>query len=378
VKVLIAPDKFKDSLTQAQAADALATGVRRARPDAALLCCPLADGGEGSADVIAVILGAQPQVVSVADPLGRRQSVAWYHNPSRALAIVEMAAASGLRCLAPSERDPLRTTSYGTGELLRAALAAGCEHILLCVGGSATVDGGAGCLQALGWQFLDAHGQQITRPITGGLLEAIAEIRPPSAPPAAVIDVLCDVDNPLLGPRGAAPVFGPQKGASAAAVAQLELGLAHWADVLTRCCGRDVRFLPRGGAAGGLPAGLAAALGARLQPGFDTLARYVDLPQKLADAQLCLTGEGCIDEQTIGGKVVAGVARLARTASVPTVAFAGMVRLPPGKTLTELAAAIGLEEIVVISPPDVSADEARRRAHEYLAAAAERVVAARG
>jgi len=378
VKVLIAPDKFKDALTQSQAADALATGARRARPDAVLQCCPLADGGEGSADVIAVALDARRHVASVADPLGRQHAAAWYHDPSRALAIVEMAAASGLRCLAPAERDPLRTTSYGTGELLHAALAAGCGQILLCVGGSATVDGGAGCLQALGWEFLDARGQRITRAITGGLLETIAEIRPPSSRPAAVMEVLCDVDNPLLGPRGAAPVFGPQKGASAAAVAQLERGLAHWADVLQRCCRRDVRSVPHGGAAGGLPAGLAAALGARLQPGFDTIARYVDLPDKLKDAQLCLTGEGCIDEQTIGGKVVAGVARLARQAGVPTVAFAGMVRVPPGQTLTELAAAIGLEEIVVISPPDISGAEARRRAYEYLSAAAERVVAARG
>jgi glycerate kinase len=350
VRVLIAPDKFKDALDAEVVAAALAAGVRDARPDAEIECCPLGDGGEGTGRILARALGAEERCAGVVDPLGRERRARWWLRAEERLAIVEMAEASGLALLAPAQRDALRTSSYGTGQLLRAAADAGCTHVLLCVGGSATVDGGAGCLQALGWQFVDMAGAPLSGRMCGGVLCGVAALRPPAERSALAIDILCDVDNPLLGARGAAPVFGPQKGASAAGVEELERGLAHWADVLERCCGHDVRALAGGGAAGGIAAGLVAACGARLRPGFDEVAGRVELRGKLAGCELCLTGEGRIDEQTAGGKVVAGVARLAAEAGVDTIALVGAVRLRKGQTIDELARAVGVRRIVLITP----------------------------
>ncbi len=375
MKILIAPDKFKDALAAADVAAALAAGVRDAHPDADILLCPLADGGEGTGRLLASVLGATERVTVALDPLGRRRDARWWLIPAQQTAIIEMAEASGLALLDASERDALRTSSFGTGLLLHAAHEAGCRRVLLCVGGSATVDGGAGCLQALGWKFVDHSGGTITEPITGGMLSYIGAVQPPATPLAADVEILCDVDNPLLGPRGAAAVFGPQKGASASGVRQLERGLAHWADVLHRCCGTDACALPGGGAAGGLPAGLAAALGARLRPGFDEVARQAGLSDKLRGCDLCLTGEGRIDDQTAGGKVVAGVARLASERRVPLLAFTGAARPRPEQTIEDLARAVGVQRIVVITPPDMLLPEAlaattanlRRAAREALA-----------
>lgn len=350
MKILIAPDKFRDALDAAGVAAALAAGVRAARPRARVALCPLGDGGEGTGRVLADALGAAEQRAEVSDPLGRPRQARWWLGRRLATAIIEMAEASGLALLEPAERDALRTTSLGTGQLLRAAHQAGCRRALLCVGGSATVDGGAGCLQALGWQPLDPAGKALSAPPAGGDLLRIAALRPPADPIRLEIRILCDVDNPLLGPRGAAAVFGPQKGASPRAVAELERGLAHWADLLQRACGRDVRALPGAGAAGGLPAGLAAACGATLESGFDAVARQVRLGERLAGCDLCLTGEGRLDEQTAGGKVVAGVARLAAARQVPVVALVGAVGLAAGQTLADLARAVGVERVVVITP----------------------------
>jgi glycerate kinase len=370
VKVLIAPDKFRDALDAAEVAAALAAGVRDAQPDAQIALCPLGDGGEGTGRVLAAACGAQERVTTVLDPLGRGREARWWLSADRATGIVEMAEASGLALLAPRERDALRTTSYGTGQLLRAAQDAGAPRVLLCVGGSATVDGGAGCLQALGWRFVDGAGAEIVEPLTGGVLPAIARLESPPNHAALAIDVLCDVDNPLLGPRGAATVYGPQKGATPVGVDLLESGLVHWADVLEQHGGANVRDLPGGGAAGGLPAGLAAALGAHLRPGFAEVARQVGLRDKLAGCDLCLTGEGRIDEQTAGGKVVAGVARLARELGVPAIAFAGAAR-------PDLATTLGVERIIVITPEKTPLPEALAATAANLRSAARTVLGGR-
>jgi glycerate kinase len=353
VRVLIAPDKFKDALDVAGVAAALAAGVRDAQPEAQVVTCLLGDGGEGTGRVLAAACGAAERTGAVLDPLGREREAHWWLGSDRATAIVEMAEASGLALLAPAERDALRTTSFGTGQLLRAAQEAGARGVLLCVGGSATVDGGAGCLQALGWKFSDHAGNAIREPLTGGALHTVAALHSTPKPSSLALEILCDVDNPLLGPRGAAAVFGPQKGATPAGVRQLERGLAHWADLLQRQCDADVRGLRGAGAAGGMPAGLAAALRAQLRPGFAEVARRVALRDKLAACELCLTGEGRMDDQTAGGKVVAGVARVAAECGVPVWAFTGEAKFRSGQTLDGLARAVGVERIIVVTPADL-------------------------
>ncbi|MEW6251167.1 MAG: glycerate kinase [Planctomycetota bacterium] len=389
MKILIAPDKFKDALDAEAAADAMAAGVRAAGPAAAVDLCPLGDGGEGTGRILAAALGATEQTAPVLDPLGRRRVARWWSAPRARLAIIEMAEASGLMLLAAGERNALHTSSYGTGQLLAAARAAGCARVLLCVGGSATVDGGAGCLQALGWRFFDAAGGELRAPMSGGTLAEIARIEPAQAGSSELgragaeragglqVDVLCDVDNPLLGPRGAAPVFGPQKGATPEGVARLEAGLQHWANLLEAAHGRQVREVPGGGAAGGVPAGLFAALGARLRPGFDEVAQHVRLAERLAGCDLCLTGEGRIDDQTAGGKVVAGVAHLTKERGVPAVALVGAARLRPGQMLAEVIAALGLAGIVVITPPGTALPQALAATADNLRRAAEAVVSRR-
>jgi len=365
VKVLIAPDKFKDALPADAVAAALAAGARDALPNADLRTCPLGDGGEGTGRVLAAALQAVPLTAEVLDPLGRPRRATWWLQGAQATAIIEMAEATGLALLTASERDALRTTSFGTGQLLRAALAQGVTSILLCVGGSATVDGGAGCLQALGYEFLTADGPPCAAPLTGGTLVDICAVRPPHDLPRVSIRILCDVDNPLLGPRGAAPVFGPQKGATPDGVRLLERNLTHWARLLHTTTGRDVTTLPGGGAAGGIAAGLAAALGAAIVPGVDPVATHVRLTHQLRGCNLCLTGEGRLDEQTAGGKVVAGVARLAAAQHVPTIAFVGAT-----SSATINAAALGLDRIVVVTPPDTPLAEALPQTADNLRHAA--------
>ncbi len=350
MRFLVAPDKFKDALPAEAAAEAIAAGLRDALPAADVAGLPLADGGEGSGRLLARAIGATPRTARVLDPLGRPRHASWWHDAAGRRAIVELAEASGLALLAEQERSATRSTSFGTGQLLRAAADGDCREILLCVGGSATVDGGVGCLQALGWQFLTRGGGVLAAPARGASLIEIAGMRAPATAYPAAIRILTDVDNPLLGPCGAAAVFGPQKGAAPEDVLSLERGLAHWAAALTVFTGRDVSQIAGGGAAGGLPAGLAAALGAMLVRGFDEIASAVDLKGKLAGADLCITGEGRLDAQSVGNKVVGGVCRLAASRGVPVVALVGAADPAPYASLDELARAIGLKRVVVVSP----------------------------
>ncbi len=364
MRFLLAPDKFKDALDAAGVCQAMAAGIREVLPHAEIITCPMGDGGEGTGPLLAQALNAIEQRETVLDALGRECTARWWLTADRTTAVIEMAEASGLWRLSPAERGALRTSSHGTGQLIKAATESGARRVFLCVGGSATVDGGAGCLQALGWRLLDAGGRELSPPLTGADLRRIARLEPPANPPVPpnppVIDlqILCDVDNPLLGPRGAAPVFGPQKGASPDEVQELAAGLESWAGVLKEATGREVADVPGAGAAGGLPAGLFCTLRARLAAGFDLLAEAVDLRNKLSGCDWCLTGEGRLDEQTFGGKVVAGVTRCAAEAGVPTAVFVGAAVLRAGETLEQLARRLGTAAIQIISPRGLSHEAA--------------------
>lgn len=311
-KVLCAPDSFKESLTAVEVAAAMAAGVGKGCDQ-----CPIADGGEGSLDVLADALGGQVYGVNVTGPLGEPVEARFATGPDDRIGIVELAEASGLGLVPPDRRDPARMTSFGTGELIRAAAARGCESIIVCIGGSATVDGGAGIVQALGGVFTDRHGRVIDRPMTGGLLGEVAGFTPPTLPMLPPLRVACDVTSPL---RDAASCYGPQKGATPAQVPVLDASLARLAALV----GGDPDQAGAG-AAGGAGWGLAAMLGARLERGIDLVLDAVDFERRCAAADLVFTGEGRLDMQTRRGKACAGVADAARALGVPVVAIVGSV-----------------------------------------------------
>ncbi len=324
MKIVIAPDSFKESLSALEVARAIETGFRAHFPDAEIVCVPVADGGEGTVDaMVAATLGSRRDV-AVRGPLGTPVSAFYGLTGDGATAVIEMAAASGLMLVPTAARNPLITTSYGTGELIRAALDAGARHLILGIGGSATNDAGAGMLQALGARLLDAEGAEL--PPGGGALARLAHIDRSGIDPRLAtcrIEVACDVDNPLTGSRGASAVFGPQKGATPTMVAQLDANLRHFADVVRRDLGAEVEDVPGAGAAGGMGAALIAFLGAALQSGVDIVTRAVGLEAQLADADLVITGEGRIDSQTPHGKTPIGVARLAKRHGKPVIGIAG-------------------------------------------------------
>lgn len=324
MKIVIAPDSFKESLSALEVARAIEAGFRAHFPDAEIVCVPVADGGEGTVDaMVAATLGSRRDV-AVRGPLGTPVSAFYGLTGDGATAVIEMAAASGLMLVPTAARNPLITTSYGTGELIRAALDAGALHLILGIGGSATNDAGAGMLQALGARLLDAEGAEL--PPGGGALARLAHIDRSGIDPRLAtcrIEVACDVDNPLTGSRGASAVFGPQKGATPTMVAQLDANLRHFADVVRRDLGVEVEDVPGAGAAGGMGAALIAFLGAALQSGVDIVTRAVGLEAQLADADLVITGEGRIDSQTPHGKTPIGVARLAKRHGKPVIGIAG-------------------------------------------------------
>lgn len=319
LRVLIAPDAFKGCLSSVAVAKALAAGAARALPGARIIERPLADGGEGTLAALAAAEPGHEPSRGVVGPQYEALQAGWW-SPDKGPAVVEMARASGLGVT--RHRRPLSATTYGTGQLYQAAAAAHDEVWIAC-GGSATCDGGAGFLQALGFELLDAAGAPLAP--GGGALVDLDRIVAPDLKPAAKLVVLCDVKNPLVGPEGAAAVYGPQKGADADDIARLDAALTRFADVCARTFGRDPRDLPGAGAAGGLPAGLWAALGAELRPGFAALADRVGLDAALDDCDLVLTGEGRFDHQTAHGKTIAGLVERAGARGLPVWAFAGEV-----------------------------------------------------
>jgi glycerate 2-kinase len=343
--VLIAPDSFKGSLTSVQVARALATGWARARPHDRLVLAPLADGGEGTLVAIRAAGGWTWQEAAAHDPLGRPLIARWLRSTDGTRAVVELAAASGLSRLAPSERDPTAASTYGTGELLRAVLDAGVRRIDLGVGGSATTDGGLGILAALG----------LGMTIEPEVVVHLDELDPRLA--EVSLRIACDVTNPLLGPRGAAAVYGPQKGATPADVRELDAALGRWADALESATGRRERDTPGAGAAGGATFGLACLrdrfAGFAIVPGVELVMDAAGFAVMLAEADLVLTGEGRIDGQTAFGKTALGVARRAAGAGVGCIAVGGGVE-PDG---IAALAAVGAVAVPVTERPQ-SVEEA--------------------
>lgn len=365
--IVVAADSFKGGLSAPEACRAIAEGLRDANPEVEVRLKPMADGGEGTA---AALLSARPGgawvSARVAGPLPERAvdaSFAWF--PDDRTAVVEMAAANGLPLLAEQERNPLVTSTLGTGQLIAAAIRRGARRIVLAIGGSATVDGGVGAATALGWKFLNGNGIQV--PPGGGHLRQIARIVPFCGPALPPVTVLCDVTNPLCGPRGAAEVFGPQKGATPAMVAHLEAGLAHLADCVRTQLGKDVLALAGGGAAGGLGAGAVAFFDAELKPGIATVLEVSRFDSALRGADWCLTGEGSFDRQSLDGKVVSGVAAAARAAGVPVVVLAGRIRA----TVDEYRPH-GIHAAIATHDPMMPLDEVLRCEYELLRTTAAR------
>ena len=324
MKIVIAPDSFKDSLSAQGVADAIALGLTGVWPDAQLVKCPMADGGEGTVESILAACEGQLRRTNVRGPLGTPVDAAWGWLPQSLTAIIEMAEASGLQLVAPGQRDACVSSTYGTGELIRAALDAGAQRVILAIGGSATNDGGAGAMQALGVKLLDAREQTLA---PGGLaLAQLARIDLSELDPRLArvrFDIAADVNNPLCGRHGASAIFGPQKGASAAQVEQLDRALGHFADQCAQVLKSDVRDEPGSGAAGGLGFAAKAFLGAQFKAGVEVVAELVGLSEAVKGADLVITGEGRFDAQTLRGKTPFGVARIARQHGVPVIVIAG-------------------------------------------------------
>ncbi|MFW5840927.1 MAG: glycerate kinase [Planctomycetota bacterium] len=354
MKVVIAPDSFKESLPAGQVAEAVARGVLAVAPDAVIDLVPMADGGEGTVEAMVRACGGRYEYADVFGPLGqpvraryarlgRRSRQATALLPGELglsavagqddaelseIAVIEMAAASGLQLVGPESRDPLRTTTFGTGQLILAALEAGARQVILGIGGSATCDLGAGAAQALGVTFLDAEGQSSVCGLAGGGLADIARIDMSDRDERLEqvrIRIACDVTNPLLGASGAAAVYAPQKGATPEQAQRLEANLSHLAGLIHQQLGLDVTSLSGGGAAGGLGAGLVAFTGATLEGGLELVAEAVGLRRRLAGADLCITGEGRLDASSAHGKTAVAIAKIAAELDVPTLCIPGTV-----------------------------------------------------
>ena len=324
MKIVIAPDSFKDSLSAQGVADAIALGLAQVWPDAQLIKCPMADGGEGTVESILAACEGELRRTLVRGPLGAMVDAAWGWLPQSHTAIIEMAEASGLQLVPVAQRDACISSTFGTGQLIRAALDAGAQRVILAIGGSATNDGGAGALQALGVKLLDAQGQTLS---PGGLaLAQLARVDLSDIDPRLAqvrFDIAADVNNPLCGPHGASAIFGPQKGASPVQVEQLDQALGHFADHCAAALSNDVRDEPGSGAAGGLGFAAKAFLGAQFKAGVEVVAELVGLAEAVAGADLVITGEGRFDAQTLRGKTPFGVARVARQHAVPVIVIAG-------------------------------------------------------
>ena len=331
MKIVIASDSYKESLTALEVASEIEAGFREIFPYANYCKVPMADGGEGTVVAMVAATAGTLVQVDVTGPLGEKIRTCYGLTGDGKTAIIEMAAASGLALVAPHLRNPLKTSSYGTGELIKAALDAGISHLIIGIGGSATNDGGAGMLQALGVKLLDQFGCPIS--FGGGSLANIDYIDISGIDPrlkACRIEAACDVNNPLTGPKGASAVFGPQKGATPDMVAELDQSLSRYARLISRDLGIEVEFVPGAGAAGGMGAALLAFLGARLRPGVDIVVEAVGLDSLIQDADLVITGEGRMDSQTIHGKAPIGVARVAKRYNKPLIGIAGSLSTDVG------------------------------------------------
>ncbi len=367
MKIVIAPDSFKECLSAQDAASAIAAGVYRACPNANCILVPMADGGEGTVDALVATTSGTLVHAEVTGPMGERVTAAYGLTGDGSTAVIEMAIASGLELVPESQRDPRVATTRGTGELMVNALEQGVQHIILGIGGSATNDAGAGMAQALGFSLQDAQGNELAP--GGAALSELTTIDASSAHPglsACEVLVACDVTNPLCGPQGASHIYGPQKGATPAMVNQLDDALHHFADVVKIQRNVDVLELPGSGAAGGLGAGLVAFADAQLARGVDLIAEAAGLAAHMHNADLVITGEGAMDHQTVHGKTPAGVAALAYEQDIPVIALAG--RLGEGY---QALYGHGLTAAFSICAGPISLAEALENAPQLLTDAAE-------
>lgn len=372
MKIVIAPDSFKENLTSLQVGKAIETGIKRVLPKARCTIVPMADGGEGTVQSLVDATGGRFIKVKVKGPLGRPVLARYGFIQRTKTAVIEMAEASGLGLVKEKSKNPLKTTTYGTGELIVDALERGAKRIILGIGGSATNDGGIGMAQAVGVRFRDANNRLIRQTAFGATLAKIDSIDMSSIHPLlnkAEIIVACDVDNPLCGKRGASHVFGPQKGATPTMVRKLDKDLTKLAKIIKRDLQTNVANIPGAGAAGGLGAGLLAFTGARLQSGIDIVMQATQLRKYVKSADLVITGEGRIDSQTAFGKTPAGVARLAAEFNVPVIAIGGGLADD-----ARLVFAHGIQGIEAAVARDMSLEDALSSAKKNISNAAERVI----
>ena len=354
-KIVVASDSFKGSLTSMQVASAVEQGIRKVYPECEVIKLSVADGGEGTMDALRATLGGRWVNVKVDDPLGRRMNSAYVILNDARTAVIEMSAASGLTLLRPEERNPMKTSTYGTGEMIADALARGCRRFLVGIGGSATNDGGMGMLSALGFRFLDRNGHEL--PGVGESMSEVEDIDVSQVMPAvreAEFVVACDVDSPFCGPSGAAYVFAPQKGAGPQMVEDLDMGMCNLAEVIRRVKGKDIRDIPGSGAAGGLGGGFIAFLDARLERGIEMVLEAIGFDAVIAGADLVITGEGRVDSQTLTGKTPYGIMKRASDQGIKTVVIGGSVKLDDGDDISEFDA------VYPTTPPGMPLEEAMR------------------
>ncbi|MCA1202878.1 glycerate kinase [Priestia flexa] len=371
MKIVIAPDSFKESLSALEVAEAVEKGFKQVLPQANYVKVPMADGGEGT--VQSLVDATDGEIISktVTGPLGEPVEAFFGILGTKRTAVIEMAAASGLHLVPPAKRNPLMTTTKGTGELISAALDYGVNHIIIGIGGSATNDGGAGMAKALGAQLLDAEGNEILD--GGGALGNLAFINLSTLDSRlqhVKIEVACDVDNPLTGERGASAIFGPQKGATPEMVALLDRNLRHYAAVLERDLGQKIDDVPGAGAAGGLGAGLLAFLQAELKRGVDIVIEATNLLEAVRDADLVITGEGKIDGQTIYGKTPIGVAKTAKKHGIPVIGIAGNIGAD-----SHVVYEHGIDALFSIVPGVTTLENAFANASDYVEKTAMNVAA---
>lgn len=368
---VLAPDSFKESMSAAQACQAMQRGIQNVIPDANIIHVPMADGGEGTVDALISSLKGQSIACEVTGPLPeQRIQTYWGLVDASQTAVIEMAKANGIHLLKPSQRNPMLTSTYGTGEMIKRALDLGVKKIIVGLGGSVTNDAGAGMAQALGVRFLNHAGESIQ--VCGGNLELVKSMDLSELDPRLAdteILIASDVNNPLCGPSGASYIFGPQKGAMPEMVKQLDQNFGYFADVVAGQFGRDYRHVAGAGAAGGLGFGLMAFTAASIRSGVELMIEQVQLNEKIAQADYVLTGEGKIDSQTSLGKTPFGVAQLARQFNKPVIAFAGLI----GEGIEDLFES-GFSQIIGINPPDCPLEEALKNAEMNLEKAVAEIV----
>ena len=370
MKFILAPDSFKESMTAKEACISMENGIRKVFKDATCIHVPMADGGEGTVDALIESTNGNLHEVEVTAPLGNKVKAKFGILGDGKTAVIEMAEASGIHLVKLEDRNPLLTTTFGTGELIKHALDMNVERIIIGLGGSATNDGGVGMLQALGASFKDSDGKEIA--FGGGVLKDLCTIDLSGFDKRIYdvkIEVACDVKNPLTGENGASFVFGPQKGGNKETLEELDSNLKHYAEVVKRDIGKEIDKVEGAGAAGGLGSALIGFCNGKLESGIDLVIKYSNLEEKVKDADFVFTGEGSIDFQTKFGKTPIGVAKVAKKYNIPVIAFGGRI----GEGIDELYS-LGIDSVIGITPGVISLDEALSKGKDNLEISTENVV----